>query len=792
MIMKSFKVLFVALVCVLIANGVSAQAFPEDSITKKFDAYRKQAMQEKVYVRTDRSIYLTGELMWFKVYCVDGYNNKPLDVSKVVYVEMLNQDNEPVLQRKIEMQDGIGAGSMFVPAALSAGNYQIRAYTNWMKNFSPDYFFHSTISVVNTFVKTGAPTKTGPAYDAQFFPEGGDLVVGLRSKVAFRVIDQSGKGIAFRGAVVNERNDTVAHFRPLKYGIGSFYLTPTNTSKYKAVIVDERGARSTYNIREAKENGYVITVADAGDAINVDVTSSSQGDNFAPVYLFAQSRQAIVAKDTRTIQQGKTSFRIKKSDVPTGISHITLFDRNLKPVAERLYFKRPEQKMMVEAKTEIVSYDERSRVKLRVTANTNANLSVSVFKNDSLPPASGANLFEYLWLSSDLKGSVESPEYYLSSNDTTVARAADNLMLTHGWRRFAWNDVLTKQTSFPNLPEYRGLIVRAKVTALNGDPAPGVLAYLASPQLYVRAYGSRADKNGEAQFEVKDFYGSKKVYLQTNQKLDSIYRVRFINPFSETYTPWPLSPLTLPGNIGKQVLDRSMSMQVQDVYFRDQVNQFITPKSDSLQFYGTADERYNLDDYTRFPIMEEVLREYVPGVMVRKKKDGYHFLVIDRVNKSLFREDPMILLDGVPIFNVDKVIAFSPMKIKRLDVLSREYYDGILSFPGMMAFFTYENDLAEFPIDERVVISNYEGLSVQREFYAPRYDKPGNKDSRLPDPRTLLYWNPSVISTKGETKEIEFYTSDVPGNYTIVVEGLSKDGSAATSSGAFSVSKTNN
>lgn len=775
----------------MITDRVNAQAFPEDSITKKFDAYRKQAMQEKVYVRTDRGIYLTGELMWFKVYCVDGYNNKPLDISKVVYLELLNQDNEPVLQRKIGMKDGIGSGSMFVPAALSAGNYQIRAYTNWMKNFSPDYFFHSTISIVNTFVKT-TPLKAAPVYDAQFFPEGGDLVVGLRSKVAFRVTNQSGNGISFRGAVVNERNDTVAHFRPLKYGIGSFYLTPTGTSKYKVVIVDERGARSTYNIREAKENGYVITVTETSDFINVDVAASSQADNYAPVYLFAQCRQGIVAKDTRTIQQGKTSFKIRRSDIPAGITHFTLFDRDLKPAAERLYFKRQDQTMTVEARTEIVSYDNRSRVRLRVSSNENANLSVSVFKNDSLPSVASVNLFEYLWLTSELKGNIESPEYYFSSNDTTAARAADNLMLTHGWRRFTWNDVMKKQASLPHLPEYRGHIVRARVTALNGDPAPGVLAYLASPQMYVRTYGSRADNNGQAQFEVKDFYGTKKVYLQTNQKTDSLYRARFTNPFSETYTSWPLPPLALPTNIGKQVLDRSVSMQVQDVYFRDQVNRFLPPNNDSIQFYGTPDERYNLDDYTRFPIMEEVLREYVPGVMVRKKKDGFHFLVIDRINKSLFREDPMILLDGVPIFSVEKIMSYSPLKIKRLDVLSREYYDGILSFPGLMAFSTYENDLADFPIDERVLITDYDGLTVQREFYSPRYDKPGNKDSRLPDPRTLLYWNPTVITTKGETQEIEFYTSDVPGNYTILVEGISKDGRAATGSGAFSVNRTGN
>jgi hypothetical protein len=791
--MNLSRIFFIAIVCVSSTASAYAQAFPEDSISKKFDTYRKQAFQEKVYVRTDRNIYVTGELMWFKVYCVDGYSNRPQDLSKVVYLEMLNEINEPVLQRKVEMIDGIGVGSMFVPAALSAGNYKIRAYTNWMKNFGPDYFFHSTISVVNAFVKTAAPTaKANVTYDAQFFPEGGDLVVGLRSKVAFRVLDQSGKGIAFRGAIVNEKNDTVAHFSPLKFGIGSFYLTPTSTSKYKAIIKDERGARSTYNLREAKENGYVMNVTDAGDAINVDITASAQQDNFAPVYLFVQCRLGIIAKDSRSIQQGKTSFKVNKSDLPAGITHFTLFDRDLKPVAERLYFERQEQTMTVSAKTEVISHGNRSRVKLKVTSNTNANLSVSVFKNDSLPSAVNANLFDYLWLSSDLKGSVESPEYYLSSNDTTSARAADNLMLTHGWRRFTWNDVLKKPVAFNYLPEVRGHIIRGTVKQFNGEPAPGVLAYMGSPQSYVRVYGSRADRKGEIQFEVKDFYGSKKIYVATNLRVDSTHIIRLTNPFSEDYSPWPLPPLSLPPTVGKQLLDRSVAMQVQDIYYRDQVNSFIPPNVDSLQFYGPADEIYNLDEYTRFPILEEVLREYVPGVMVRKKKDGYHFMVIDRVNKALFREDPMILIDGVPVFNIDKVIAFDPLRIKRLEVIAREYYDGILSFPGLMSLYTYANDLGGFPIDSRVLTTDYDGLQVQREFYAPKYDNGNSKESRLPDPRTLLYWNPTLTTTSDKASEIEFFTSDVPGNYTIVVEGISKDGKAATASGSFVVTKVNN
>lgn len=771
---------------------VQAQNFPDDSITKKFDAWRKQALQEKVYVRTDRSGYITGELMWFKVYCTDGYKGQPLDISKVVYVELLGEANEVVLQRKIEMQNGFGSGSMFVPAALSSGNYVLRAYTNWMKNFGPEFYFHSTISVVNTFVKLTTPTKSNPVYDAQFFPEGGDLVAGLRSKVAFRVTDASGKGIEFRGAIIDQKNDTIARFKPGRFGIGHFDMTANAGSKYRAVVIDKSGRRSTYPLRDVKDSGYVMRLVDGSDVITIDVSASSQADNYAPLYLFVQSKEMTVAKDVRAIQNGKATFRLNRSNLPEGITHITLFDKNLHPTAERLYFKRPAAPMMVEGKTESKSYSTRSKLKLTLTSGDAANVSVSVFRNDSLPTPSQPGLYEYLWLSSDLKGSIESPEYYFSSGDTAVANAADNLMLTHGWRRFTWASVLKGNQSFDHLPEYRGHIIQGTVTNEAGAPANGVLTYLASPEKYARTYGSRSNNRGEVKFEMKDFYGSKRIYVQTNWRADSTFRIRVANPFSEQYAAWPLSPLTLPSTIGKQLLERSVAMQIQDIYFRDQVNHFVSPGIDSIQFYGQADEAYNLDDYTRFPIMEEVLREYVPGVMVRKKKDGFHFMVIDKVNKALFREDPMVMIDGVPVFNPDKVIALDPLKVKRLEILDKEYYEGILSLPGVMSFFTYNNDLGGFPIDPRAVQMDYDGLQVQREFYAPKYDNTTEKQMRLPDHRTLLYWNPSVTTKKGEPSEIEFYASDVPGTYTIFVEGLSKSGNAGSGVSSFTVSKLNN
>jgi len=185
--------------------------------------------------------------------------------------------------------------------------------------------------------------------------------------------------------------------------------------------------------------------------------------------------------------------------------------------------------------------------------------------------------------------------------------------------------------------------------------------------------------------------------------------------------------------------------------------------------------------------MEEILREYVPGVFVRKRKDGFHFMLLDNVNKRMFDEDPWILLDGLPIFDADIIMSYDPLKVKKLEVMTRRYYMGVISMPGIVSFTTYGGDLEGFQLDPRSVSLDYEGLQLQREFYSPKYETPKQRETRLPDQRNVLCWEPVVTTDSNGKQQVEFYTSDLVGDYTVLIEGLSKDGSAGSGSSKFSV-----
>jgi hypothetical protein len=766
------------------------QSSQELSVTKKFSLYRNDKLQEKIYLHIDRTFYITGETLWFKVYLVDGSLHKLLDLSKVGYVEIVKGSNT-VLQTKIELKDGLGNGSLFLPATLSSGNYSIRAYTNWMKNSSPEFYFHQPLTIINTFKSLEVETVSTPKLAASFFPEGGNLVDGLSSKVAFKIQDQNGAGISAGGVIIDEKNDTVTSFRPLKYGLGNFVFTPSHQHEYRAVVTDKNGSANSYPLPKIYSEGYVMNLKDQTDQLIITVqTKNSKPEN---VLLFVHSRQVIATTELQSFVQGTATFTIKKNLLRDGISHFTIFNNELQPVCERLYFKRPTKKLNIALSNNLKEYETREKILLNIsTANQNnqpvkANLSLSVFRLDSLPAFDHADITSYLYLTSDLAGTVEAPVYYVSTIDKDVDEATDNLMLTHGWRRFTWENIFTNKSAPPEfIPEYRGHIVKGTVRNLSGEVTKGVGTYLSVPGKSIRLYLSRSNQQGMVQYEMKNFYGPQKLIAQTNIKSDSTYKIEIENPYSGKFFNYSSPGLTIAPSHEENLLKRAVSMQVQDVFYEDKLNRFKSPKRDSTAFYGQADETYLLDDYTRFPVMEEVMREYVKGVWVRKRKDGFHFLVVDNVNQSVFETDPLILLDGVPVFDVNDVMELNPINVKKLDVFTRTYYLGDQTFPGIVSYSSFASDMAGFQLNPKTLTLDYEGLQLQREFYSPQYENDLQRQSRLPDQRTLLHWTPDVTTEQGKAK-VEFYTSDLNGNYIIIIEGLTAEGAEGSVTHQFKV-----
>lgn len=785
------KRLLIALLLLARMCPVLAQQDYTDTLRQRFSDHSVAALHEKVYAQVDRTFYLTGETLWFSIYTVDGTLLRPLQVSKVAYAEVLDRTNFAVLQAKIEVTDGRGHGSFYLPASLSSGNYRLRIYTNWMKNFSPEFFFDQLITIVNPFV---IPERSGQEAKAScsiaFFPEGGHLVEDIESKIAYKI---SGGGEACRGLLFNQENDTLAMFKTSPRGIGHFLFTPRAGERYRALITEADGRTSQHDFPPVQRSGYSMRLNDSLQFLTTTVRTHGVEDH--RVFLFIHARQKMVKAEGKQLSQGQASFTINKSDIPDGVTHLTVFNEDLKPVCERLYFTWPKQKLDIAVRTNAPVYRPRQKVSVDIQTGAGesrmpARLSVSVYKDDSLAQQPSLHIFPYLWLASDLTGRIDSLDWYHRQNHSGVGTPTDNLMLTHGWRRFNWDEVLSGQEQFVHIPEVNGHIINGIVTR-DAEKQQSILTYLGSPGKIIRTYGSWSNAEGEVRFEIKDFYGPRQLIIQTRTDTSSSYQVTITNPFSTATDQPKLPDLIVEAHRGAALLRRSIAMQVQDIYYYGTYGyQFDTPSVDSSAFYGRADNTYLLDDYTRFPVMEEVMREYVPGVFVRKRRDGFHFLVVDEANGGLLSGDPMVLVDGIPVFDVDDIMKMDPLRVKKLEVIKQQYYLGQAAFSGIVSYSTYNGDLGDLVLDPRSIAMDYEGLQLKRRFFSPQHR--GNDDSRMPDQRYLLHWEPEITTNEMGEYRMEFYTSDVAGRYKIVVEGLTDQGIAGTGILTFDVMPADN
>ena len=765
-----------------------AQTLP--NIQDKFESYSRNTLQEKLFVHTDRGTYFTGEILWFKIYAVDGVFNKPLNFSKVVYVDVLDDKQNAVLQAKISLDNGSGSGSLFVPVTINNGNYKLRAYTSWMKNFSPGYYFEKTITIINPqLIPEASTAKNTAVFDMQFFPEGGNLVSGIQSKVAFKAAGPDGKGIDFKGAVIDQKNDTIIRFAPLKFGMGHFLFTPAGNSTYRAVITVANNKPVIKQLPAIAGQGYVMQLTDNVPG-QLDVSVSSNGNPSDKVYIFVHTRQIVKVAKEANLNNGLTHFLIDKSSLDEGISHITIFNSARQPVCERLYFKRPPGKLFISANLDQQQYSCRKKVNIQVEAKNqsgnplNANLSMSVYRLDGLQNADQGDILSYLWLSSDLQGSIESPGYYFT-NESGANEAVDNLMLTQGWRRFEWTNILNdKPAVFNFLPETYGHIITGKIVNIAANtPANGVITYLGVPGKRVQLFPAKSDSTGRLLFNTKDLYGGE-IIVQPNTLLDSTYRIDILSPFSEQYSQTRLPAFTIKPDMPEAFEARNVEMQVQNIYAGDRTKQFDEPLTDSSGFYEKPVNSYLLDNYTRFTTMEEVLREYVSEVILQRRQGKFHI----RLNgEQSFLDDPLVLIDGIPVFDADKLIAVDPLKIKKLEVVPQRYFYGPASMEGILSFTSYKGDLAGLEIDPHAIVVDYEGLQTQRVFYSPVYEKEGQIKSRLPDFRNLLFWAPKV--NPNTKNAVSFYTSDREGEYIGIVQGLTANGEAGSHYFTFTVKK---
>ena len=788
---KSLRYLVFIISPLLSYQDSVAQTSPY-SIEAVKDIFERQVTnvhQEKIFVHTDRVSYITGETIWLSAYCTDATFHVPIDLSKVLNIELLDPSGQAIKQTRIKLIDGLGKGQIFVSPDIQSGSYLLRAYTNWMKNFDPEFVFYKKIEIVNpSSVRDIDETPiSNNQPDIDFFPEGGNLVSGLTSKVAVKASDRSGIGLAVTGVVYDHEDNEVAEFTTSNSGYAYFFLTPDPTKSYFA-RVELDGLIEKYHLPKVRQTGLVLSAntSETGSlTISIDYTKDFQED----LYLIVHTRGII--KKILSIDLKQETHIIKANELSEGISHITILSSDFTPLSERLVFKYPDISEPINLSIDQKAYNRREKVDLALELNENwhkddsAFLSVSV-SHSAVSSGHTGNIVSNLLLTSDLKGSIPTPWIYFDPNNRLRAEQLDLVMLTNGWRRFEWDTVKlmdNTQLKYPaeiNAPILSGRVNKNK----NGKLPISLQMNFLSRASVMNSHDLNAE--GLFHFEVPFRINNEKVYFFVHRDTLPADQVSIISPFDIGYIDI--------GNFNNRFAPESRTyletlnanIQISQVYRNTTHINGISAviQQTNTPFYGTPDYLYNLDDYTRFETVADLFLEIIRTVAIRDNNKMSGFYV---VNDGLLPGGALTLIDGVPIFDPDYVLNFDPLKIEKIAVINDEYSMGSIDYHGVIEFTTYQGDFDQQELPEYLVEKVYHGLQRARVFYAPNYSSDQGRLERIPDYRNTLYWNPLVKINGLSNVDLQFFTSDDIGLYQIEVNGITSKGQPIFLQSSFKV-----
>lgn len=419
----------------------------------------KVQVQEKVYVQTDNNCYFVGDTLWYKAFVLRADNNKPTNMSKLLYVELLSPDGVVVERQRIVVSNkGVTCGQFALQDSLYSGYYEIRAYTRWMLNFNVthrDYtlddkhlFYNNNMAhdffrewnglysrVLPIFSKPkqkgnydgkymyGRPKQEvefvdKPKLKVRFYPEGGTLLEGVQNRVAFDICDNDGQALQISGSL-----DDGSKLQPTYMGRGTFLVTP-NGQKATFKWNDKEW---TFKLPKSHAEGVAL-VLDKGEA-----KWTSRGVSVAAYAVMCRGKLYLFERTS------STSASLAMDKLPSGVNELMLLDADAKVLASRLFFVNHDDKVKnVSVKTDKMEYKPFEPISLEVKgAEPKMPFAISVrdARTDDTSFDDG-NMMTEMLLCSDLKGFVASPAYYFESNDEAHTKALDNLLMVQGWRRY--------------------------------------------------------------------------------------------------------------------------------------------------------------------------------------------------------------------------------------------------------------------------------------------------------------------------------------------------------------------
>ncbi len=796
---------------------------PLDKIISQLNSFRQNYPQEKIYLQLDKPFYVTGDTLYFKTYLVNAEKNEPGGVSGIVHLDILDQEEHLLKNILLKMQDGVAWGSIPLDTLFRGGSYRFRYYTNWMRNFDP-----TLVPEKNILIKTLLPAKALPQQtiaasatvtpSIQLFPEGGQLVEQLAATVGFICTNSQGRGIPCTGRVVDDHNQTVASFSSAFAGIGRFSFTPFPGKKYEVEFSLPDGTVQRKPLPPAIAEGLSLSI-DNSDREWITIKIAGNQRQLSNDYiLIAQCNQVLqlVAKNNT----GATGIlaKLSRNRFPTGIVQFTLFDALYRPVAERLVFNNLYDSAAIILTTPAREATKRSKMEWTLELESpngeslEGNFAVAVTNTTKVKDdaSMGASIESDLLLQSDIRGRIQDPQHYFSDTTRQLRLELDNLLLTQGWRRFTWNDLVRDKQ--PNLAfeAEQERYLSGTIQDDAGHPIPGATIQLLLGAPENRIVDTVANSAGKFRIPLPPVANELRYVIEAKDPQQHTAGVVVPDTAVAFATNSTTPPKAGPEDSAATLYQGYAREQLQsfkrygglitekgllkEVVVKAAKNRKPTERelalepSMNLNGPGNADQVLTYLDLQNCHTLEMCLQGKLRGVFIKSKLTPKGPILL--AYSSLAFGKPMrVYRDGVEMPNEDEwdLRNFSAADIQSVEVLRSGGFtsvygtkgaNGILLFTTKKGGLDYNllgNKSGATPTSYKAITGYYQS----REFYSPQYDTTavsGKTDKADPDWRTTVYWSPQVVTDEQGKASFSYFNNDLPGKYRVLLEGITHTG----------------
>ena len=603
----------------------------------------------------------------------------------------------------------------------------------------------------------------------------------------------NGLGLDVKGTIIDNTGNTVTTFASVHLGMGYIDMTPEAGKSYKANVTFADGSQNSIDLPTPLQQGITLSVNNDSlqkATVFINANKSYFGQNRDQDYQLVIYSGGIITSVSCKLDSATLKFDVAKHRLYTGINTVTLFSPAGEPLAERLFFVQNYDKIALAITTEKTSYAAREKVNIKINARNRADstvaghFSVSVIDETKVPVDENAEttILSSLLLTDDLKGAVEQPNYYFNNINTATLKNLDLVMLTHGYRRFEWKDVLNDGNQQLKYQPEKSLEISGIAESLGGRPlANSNVSLIATGSMQVLS--DKTDEAGRFKFLNLDFLDSARFILQAVTKNGS-NKTQLI--YKKDVIPDVVALRSYSADVNQQIMvyiknkkeqlneytkyGSPKGIMLKEVEIRKQKakNNY---RSSALDGPGHADQVVHMDDIPLGGRLSERLNGRLLGVQITSSLGS---TAVRTIQGAM-----LIVVDGI---TMPGTFDFNTLgnDVETVEVLrsaaSAGLYGngdvhGALIFTTKIGKLRDVKDIPSFgilPITPR-------GYYLSRVFYSPRYDIVKD-ELKKKDLRTTIYWNPEINTGKDGNASIDFYNADAPGTYRMVIEGIDEKG----------------